>query len=564
MSLNGALQIGQSAIVASQTAIQVAGNNMANAATEGFHRQSTNLAALRGTSLARGQFIGRGVEVSGITREIDTALEGRLRDAMSQENASLVDQQYLTAIETLQNELSDNDLSSLLSDFFNGFSELANNPSDAAVRAIAIQTGQTLATRVTTLRGDYDTVRTEIDRALEAAVVEVNDLLDQIATMNSKIAMAEGGAGEAASLRDHRDQLLGRVSELMDITTIEQSGGVTDVLVGSLPVVLGSESRGVALERVPAGSGTELRLQVKSDGSYLNVQSGRLGGLMRQRTNTVQPAVDTLDRFASQLIFQVNRLHAQGQGGSGFASAQGIYGVQDATTNLNLASNDLPFRVENGSFFIHVTHKETGIKTAHQVNVDGDAMSLDDLVTQINTTVNVPNVTASVSVGSQLRLDADGGYEISFSDDSSGALAALGINTYFNGRNATDIAVDPGLMADPTRLSVGLGHVPGSNGSAVAIADLQGAALGDLGGQSLRSYWLDSVNDLAVRTSAANDAVESAQLVRESLGAQRQSVSGVSIDEEAINLITYQRQFQAAARFIQIIDEALETLLSIS
>ena len=69
------------------------------------------------------------------------------------------------------------------------------------------------------------------------------------------------------------------------------------------------------------------------------------------------------------------------------------------TANLNLASNDLPYRVENGSFFVHVTHKETGIKTAHQVNIDGDAMSLNDVVTAINTTVNVPNVTASVSVG---------------------------------------------------------------------------------------------------------------------------------------------------------------------
>ena len=85
-----------------------------------------------------------------------------------------------------------------------------------------------------------------------------------------------------------------------------------------------------------------------------------------------------------------------------------------------------------------------------------------------------------------------------------------------------------------------------------------------LNGSSLREFWINSVNDLAVKTDAANLAVESTGLIRESIAAQVQAVSGVSIDEEAVNMLTFQRQFQAGARFIQTIDEMLQTLLSIA
>ena len=113
-------------------------------------------------------------------------------------------------------------------------------------------------------------------------------------------------------------------------------------------------------------------------------------------------------------------------------------------------------------------------------------------------------------------------------------------------------------------VAVAAGHVPGSNGTALALVDLQNVQVTGLNGQSLREFWVDSVASLAVRTGAANGAAESSQLVRQSLAAQIQAVSGVSLDEESINLLMFQRQFQAAARFIAVIDEVLQTLLSIA
>jgi len=120
------------------------------------------------------------------------------------------------------------------------------------------------------------------------------------------------------------------------------------------------------------------------------------------------------------------------------------------------------------------------------------------------------------------------------------------------------------IVDNPELLAAGAGHVAGSNDTALAIADLQDARLGDLGGKTIRELWQNSVNALAVKANAANNGVQSSSLVKDSLDAQVQAVSGVSLDEESINLLTFQRQFQAAAKFISVIDETFQTLLSIA
>jgi flagellar hook-associated protein 1 FlgK len=562
MSLNTALQIGRSGMVAAQAGMSVAGNNMANAATVGFHRQTLHLAPARGEIIGRNTQVGRGVEIQTIRREIDVALQSRYRDAVSDHSRNLVDQRFLTAIETLQNELTNNDISSALSVFFNSFSELANNPEDGAVRNVVIQEGRNLASRISALRQDYNVTLEEVDRSLENQVIAANDLLDRIATINMQIAQQEGAGSEAAALRDQRDLLIDELAGIIDVTVVEQPNGAANVLVGSIPVVLGGVSRGIELRAEPTDGATEITIRVADDGTFLQPTGGAIGGLMAQRDQTIRPVIDGLDEFTGQLIQQVNRLHSQGQGRSGFASINGTTVVQDAAANLNAEAANLPFRIENGSFFVHVTHGASGTRTTHEIQIDGDAQSLNDLIASINATI--PNVTAGIGANGQLTLTAATGYQMSFSDDTSGALAALGVNTFFSGSTAADIDVNQVLIDDPNMLAAGAGHVDGSNDTARQIADLQDAAIEDLGGRSLREYWQGQVNSLATRTAAANAAVQSSTLVKESLSAQVQAVSGVSLDEESINLLQYQRQFQAAARFISIIDDTLQTLLSIA
>ena len=563
MSLNGALQIGRSALVASQAAMQVAGNNMANAATPGFHRRTVHLAGARDEMIVAGAFVGTGVRLQSIRREVDTALEARFRGATSEQHANLIDQRFLTALETLQNELTDNDLSSALSDFFNSFSELANNPEDHAIRSLVIETGLALADRIAALGKSYQTTIDEIDHALGTSVIQANNLLDGIAMLNTQITQTEQGASEAGNLRDQRDSLINELSEFIDITVIEQANGSIDILVDSIPILLAGVDRGLEVRTQTVNGKIEVSLRVAADGTQLKASGGSIGGLLRQREDTIEPAIDDLDAFAGELIYQVNRVHSQGQGRKGFESVAGSSLVDDTTLNLNNVNVGLDYPVNNGSFFIHVTHQATGVRTVHQINVDGNADSLDDLIAEINVAVGVPNVTASAGIGGVFTLSAATGFEISFSDDTSGALAALGVNTFFTGHTASTMGINQTIQDNPNMLAAGAGHVSGSNNTALVLADLQNTSLSGLNDRSLREFWHDSVNTLAVKTDAASLAVQSSTLVRQSLDAQIQSISGVSLDEEAINLLLFQRQFQAAARFIAVIDETIQTLLSI-
>jgi flagellar hook-associated protein 1 FlgK len=565
MSINGALQVGRTAMVASQAAMQVAGNNMANAATEGYHRRVVYLTPSHDEMVTQGAFVGTGVLIQDIKRQVDTALESRFRDAVSQEQADLIDQRFLTALETIQNELTDADLSSALSDFFNAWSELANNPEDPAVRSLVIEQGGALSRMIGNLRSDYNDVMDEVDRALGTVVTEANDLLDRIAELNVKISQTEGGGlTEAGGLRDQRDLLLNELSQYLEIDVIQQASGSVDVLVDSVPVVLAGVSRGIELRQESVGNQIEITIRVAADGTDLSVTKGQIGGLLSQRENTVQPAIDALNEFTAALIYEVNRLHSQGQGQVGFTSITGTYGVNDTTTSLNSPTTGLEFpNIVNGSFFVHVTHQATGIRSTYEVSVDGNADSLDDLINEINVVVAVPNVTAGTGINNTLTLTAAAGFEMSFSDDTSGVLATLGINTFFDGSSASDIGLNQTLAGNATLLAAGQGHVPGSNGTALAIVDVQSTPIASLNNQSLREKWQDSVNSLAVQASSANRSVEASRLVRDSLAAQIQAVSGVSLDEESINLLMFQRQFQAAARFISVIDETLQTLLSI-
>ncbi|MHC4990408.1 MAG: flagellar basal body rod C-terminal domain-containing protein, partial [Planctomycetota bacterium] len=252
------------------------------------------------------------------------------------------------------------------------------------------------------------------------------------------------------------------------------------------------------------------------------------------------------------------------QGQVGVSSAIASYTTNDATVPLNSDASGMPFTISNGSFFLNLTNSASGVRTSYQITIDGDVDSLNDVVARINAATGGTNLTASTGPGNRLQLDATAGFELSFSEDSGGALASFGINSFFTGEDAADIDVSAALIANPQLLAAGLGHEPGSNGTALALAGLQDESLSELSGSTLRQFWQDAVNGLAVRTEAANGAAQSSQLVRESLSAQLQAVEGVSLDEEAISLLSYQRQFQAAARFISVIDEALQTLLSIT
>ena len=577
MSLTSSLLIGRSALTASQVGIQVAGDNMANAATPGYHRRVVSLAPARGSIDANGIYSGLGVNVQSVRRSVDAALESRLRDATSAHAASGVRHDIMTQLEALAGSLDDLGLGPKMRDFFAGFSELANNPAAAETRALIVEQGASLAGSFRALRSDFGALRNQVDEALRSGVERANELLTDIAGLNEALATAEVGTGENAALRDQRDALLTELGELVDISVAEQPSGQVDVFIGSTPVVFGSTTRGLRMELGAGVASSEARILTGDPPENLVPDSGRLGGLLQQRNGAIQQITDELDRLAGALVFEVNRLHSAASAFPGLTETVGTlsFGAGETTRALNDPANEslasLPFAPGSGAFDVVVTDESTGVSQTVRIDVDLDGVdgtgsrtyaddtTLNDIVNAIN--AQVPNLNAEITSTGELRLYSDSGFTFGFAGDTSGVLATLGVNTFFQGSNAGDIQVRADLEAEPTRLAAGF--EPGSNEAALAIAQLGRQPSDLLGGVSLEEHWRRTTDAVAVDTASARTRRLAAGQVRESLQAQRDAVSGVSVDEESINLITFQRQFQAAARLISTVDQLTETLITL-
>lgn len=576
MSLTNAIRIGHSALNASQIGLQVAGNNLANAATPGYSRQVASLAAMRGQRIGA-SFVGRGVTVQDIRRQVDSALEARLRASLAADAAAQQRLNLQAALEATLNELTDSDLSSQLNEFFNAWSDRANLDQSSAV---VVQKGAALAGHLRRLSSDLGALRGQVDDQLSAMTLRAGELAAQVALLNKQIVGSELGGAENASLRDQRDQALAELTQLLDVTAVQQANGSVDVMVGSTPIVIGSDVRALSMERRTVDGELRVYLAAGQDQRELNVTGGAIGALLTDRAASIGATLDRLDSLAAQLAFEVNRLHSTGASDPGLTRSLSTFGLPagDRALALNDPANatfaGLPFAATNGGFYVHVRHEATGHEEIVRIDVDLDGLtdaglpgfdddtSAADIIAALDA---VNGISASFTADGRLDIRAEAGFTFSFADDTSSALAVLGVNAYFTGSSATDLAVSAELQADPSRLMVGriTDGAFVANGTAMEMVKLQDRALDALGGRSLRASWQDQVQSVAVQTETAASEADAAALVRDSLEAQRAAVSGVSIDEESINLMAFQRQYQGAARLISIADELLTTLMGI-
>ncbi|HEY8668905.1 MAG TPA: flagellar basal body rod C-terminal domain-containing protein, partial [Tepidisphaeraceae bacterium] len=370
--------------------------------------------------------------------------------------------------------------------------------------------------------------------------------------------------GSANALRDQRDAVLGQLSKLMNIKTVAD-GGVINVYVGSAPLVMAAQNRGVALRQDNLAGKLTSTVIFKADNSAIDVgASGQIGALSDLRANQIGAAMDKVDTLAGNLIFSLNKVYSSGQGLRGFSTVTATNQVDDPTVALNDPTANLAFKPVNGSFVVHVKAKGANITTSTLVQVDLDGLNgndttLNSLAASLN---SIPDISASVIGG---KLQINGGspdIDLSFSQDSSGVLASLGINSFFTGTTARDIAVNSIVQANPVLLAASKNSEPGDNQTALAIAGLESQPVEALNGASLKDNYQSIINGIAVSAASAKTNAEATKAVQDTLSAQRESLSGVSLDEEAVNLMRQQRAFQGAARLISAVDEMMKTLLS--
>jgi len=348
------------------------------------------------------------------------------------------------------------------------------------------------------------------------------------------------------------------------VQTVTQPDGSMNVYVGSEPLVTGTTSNGVAVSQQSVNGQVQNVVVFKSSNSNIQITSGSIAGLTGTE-NEISNVVGQLNSITGNLIFQVNKLTSSGQGTTGVTSVTATNAVTNTAAALSDSSNTgLKFTPTTGSFVVHLTNTSTGLTTSTLVHIDqngtGTDTTLDSLTAQLN---GIANISASDKNGT-LTINTSGSNEqLTFSDDTSGTLAALGINTFFTGNDSTNIAVNSTVQNNLSLVTAAQNGESADNQTALAISTLGDTAQTGLSGQSINQAYEGMVNDVATKTATAtSDATSTAQVVS-TLQAQRQNLSGVSLDEETVNLLTEQRAYQSAARVITTVNTMMDDLMNL-
>ncbi|MDM7830532.1 flagellar hook-associated protein FlgK [Cellulomonas edaphi] len=328
MSTFSGLGTALSSLVAQRQALEVSGQNIANANTVGYTRQRatlTSISATQGASMfSTGTGVGLGTRVSSVDRLGDIFLDAKVRTSTSASSYLAARAEAYAALEKGVGEPADTGLASQLSTMWSAWHDVANAPDKASTRAVLIEDSKAVAERVGTLYSTAETQWNQTRSTTVALVDQVNTAAAGIADLNNRILQITNSGGTAHELADQRDQLATQLSSLVGASTEVRPDGRVDVFVGGNALVSGNRSNPLAVTgattfgEVTASPGTAVSV-VWADRPTQGVglEGGRVAGLLSvlapaDATGTggvLAEAAARYDAFAQTLATQVNALH---------------------------------------------------------------------------------------------------------------------------------------------------------------------------------------------------------------------------------------------------------------
>jgi flagellar hook-associated protein 1 len=566
MSLFSAVQGASNALQLNQLGLQVVGNNIANVNTPGYIRQELIQAPAFGYK-SGDLIIGQGVQAVGVQQKLDTFVLERLRQA----NSQLSYQEQLAStnsqVESLLNELTDRDFSSTLSRFANAFQDIANQPGSESVRSLAIQRGREVASQLRTLSGNVEEIGSRNRDELSSAIGDVNRIINSIAKLNQRIVETEGGSlsnSDAVGLRDERLKALDELSYYIDINVSEEATGAVTVFSGGDYLVSNGIARELKTAITTEGDESFIEIRVADTDSQLRLAGGRLKGLFESaKAGSSSGFKNKIDSLASDIIRVVNRIHSQGQGTRGFNSVLSENRVSSVGAPLENAN--LSFDIDNGSFKIQVKDERTGLTKTTDIFVTQLGTTSDTTASQLASSIDaIDGLNASITNDGRLQIQSESdAVQFSFANDTSGILAAFGINTFFRGNNASDIEVRSELVQDPNLIAISTNGPGNGADNAIALAEVFLKPNELLGGRSINGLYDALISETTREINTQKSVTDGLRNFQQTLEAQHLGVSGVNLDEEAVKMLLYQRAFQATSKLISTASEMLDTLVNI-
>jgi flagellar hook-associated protein 1 FlgK len=570
MSLFGSIQLGANTLRAMQIGLQVTGNNIANANTPGYVRQEVIYAPAPVQKFGN-LTLGLGVQVDAIVDKIDKFVLDRLVGARGDRAGAEVQEEAYTEIENLLNGLSgETDLSTLFTNFTNSIGEVLSNPSSSAARNLVVTQGSNLATALNGLASRAVTVREEFNNRIMASADEINQLTEEIRRLNIQVATVEGSgqsASDAGGLRIQRQEAIDRLSEMIGVSVHEQVSGAVNISVGGDYLVFEGQRRPVEAVVTASEGQVSGTIQFTETQSPLESNVGELAGLYKARDEIVGGFIDGLDQLAGFLAFEFNKLHTQGQGLSGFKELTSVEAISDPNAALDAAGLD--FTPESGHFEVQIFDRDKGETKTYDIYIQLEGLDDDTTLASLRSMLDeIAGISATIDPSGRLEISSDSvETEFAFNGDTSGVLAAIGINTFFTGSSARTIGVNQQLRglgneAYFAASSGGLGS-EADTANALAMSKFLDQPLESAGGTTIIDVYDRLVNTISQGATVAGSIADGFRTFENTLDGQLQAVAGVNLDEEAINLITLQRIYQASARFIQVASELLDVLVQL-
>lgn len=318
--LSGAL----SSLYAQRRGMDVTGQNIANANTEGYSRQRTEMQAVGGSAVPAMYSVSdgtsAGVTVSAVTRIQDAFLEARGRIEHAQ-NSYLADQNRVyTNVQQAMGALSATGLQKQMNELWSAWHDLSNTPGDGAARSQVIARAQTVTD---TLHGTHNALASLFSTTreqLDAYATEVNTTAAQVAQLNQAVVRGTQAGLPVNELADQRDALVMHLTELTGASAIARANGSMDVTLGGSGLVSGDVARQVKVAgaaRLDDVTTAPVALSWTDNNAQVVIPSGQLASSL-EALNTIVPGYSAqFDAVAFTLAKTVNDQHTTGYDLSG-------------------------------------------------------------------------------------------------------------------------------------------------------------------------------------------------------------------------------------------------------
>lgn len=596
MSINSLLFTARDALIANQMAIDITGGNIANVNTPGYSRQRTDLKSVGGVDVGGGT-TQIGVTVSGIQRIYDRFIEAQIIDQRQNTGYSETLLQGLQNIEMTIDDTQGAGISDQLSRFWSSWSDLSKNPGGIVERSALLSTAQDLTDSLASYKNNLDAIKSDLGRSITHTVVQINEKIDEIRDLNIRIMETLGENGEKNDFLDKRTQALKELAALTNITQFENDNGMVNVYLSNGEPLL----QGTLIQTLTVKQNAEGQSDVSSSLSGETVNSaltgGKLGALIELQGRIIPEYINYIETFTQSFADRVNELHREGfdaynNTGVNFfetpnavsqilGGAESLYDnigdeITAATTWQNVYDDGGGSAgLINGDVISFSGSSRAGETVSGSYTITDTATdTIQGLLTAIENAFG-QQATASINASGQIaiadKITGRSGIGLTFDYTEAHVLnfgTTLTTNPsgqqghYAAGTIAGTLRVNTVIAADINRFAAST-SVTGNGDNAGLIAAVQNQLLMNNKTSSLGSFLAATVGQIGQEVAMAKTSSERHTVIAHLLDNQRESVSGVSIDEEMIRLINYQMGYNAAGKLVSIVDEMMDTLMGL-